>query len=186
MLEAGITATKIFDKLASAAPADIPKRAEAPGIDYLPVAGFRVRIKGRPRGEEMAVKHDFLHGSCPKKKKSALIDYGKHDMILRSGAVGVKAWVHFQRPHIEDETGLIDKFTRKDGPANKGGKKSNFPSLLLPDRDYNPNEQYRLPINEASGLWNVESAKSPLVSGLVDTLKELHTPDNSENSRFIW
>lgn len=116
LLERNKSAPRIFDSLTKLVPEALPRSAASPATGSrhlnfdkvsshsshmpvysgLPVLGFRVRIKGRPKGEEMASKSDVLHGSCPKTDSSALMDYGKWEGKLRSGMVGVKAWVHFQ------------------------------------------------------------------------------------------
>jgi hypothetical protein len=184
-----ISPSNIFDRLVEIV-GDTPRVAEFPGASGLAVSGFRLRIKGRPKGEEMAVRHDFLHGSCPKQDPEALIDFGKHGVLLRSGMVGVKAWVHFQRPNREDETGKVDLlhnlFESKDVSMNRQKKKTDdFPSLLGVDRDYDPVD---LPMyaDGSNGLWNVTSSSDPEVSALVQKLKSLHEPDHPDVSRFIW
>lgn len=100
-----VTPTAIYDRLAMVVDDTTTKRSRETGLSALPIAGFRLRIRGRPRGEEMATRHDFLKGSCPKRDQDALIDFGKYAVQGRSGVVGVKAWVHFQKPHREDLTG---------------------------------------------------------------------------------
>jgi ribosomal protein S3 len=166
----------IFDRLTKLMDAGTPRRASDLGVDELAVAGFRIRIKGRPRGEEMAVKKDFIHGSCPKRDADVLMDFGKCDVKLRSGMVGVKAWVHFQRPHLSDERGDASDVV--------------FPSLLATDRDYDPakvkEEMAKRDQCETKGLWNVQSSSDPHVASLVATLRELHKPDYPDQSRFIW
>lgn len=161
-LEKNFSSTAIFDEIAQSCGDIVSKRASEGGANGLNVAGFRLQIKGRPKGEEMAVKHDFLHGSCPKRRVNALMDYGKHSVIMRSGAVGVKAWVHFQRPSYEDETDKRERlaeFTNGSGEQTESSKneeeKMPFPSLLGLDRDYSSKESIPKPNVQAKGLWNV-------------------------------
>jgi hypothetical protein len=172
-LKKNMSINAIFDRLTKQVTDGTPRRVQEPGAELLKVAGFRLRITGRPRGEEMAIKKDFIYGSCPKRDADALMDFGKCDVKLRSGMVGVKAWVHFQRPHLDDELG-----PRSDDI---------FPRLLAVDRDYNPDEV--MPSHNAesgNGLWNVQSSTDPLVAPLVTKLRQLHQPDYPQNSRFIW
>ena len=100
-----VTPIVIYDRLAALVDDTTTKRSRVAGMETLPVAGFRLRIRGRPRGEEMAAKYDFLKGSCPKRDQNALMDFGKHTILTRSGSVGIKCWIHFQKPHRQDLTG---------------------------------------------------------------------------------
>ncbi len=214
-------ASRIFDKITSYLEDSLPRRSLTPraglgksefidkptnshstlynSYEALPILGVRLVIKGRPRGEEMAVKHSVLHGSCPKQDRESLIDYGKWDGKLRSGVVGVKAWVHFQRPHRLDETGVFPSENPLELPESSDNARDTNDGRSLPirllatDRDYDPNTIQQLYndcsplVNSSPGLWSVERAdQDPSVQALVNKLKELHTPDNSLNSRFIW
>lgn len=168
MLNSGLKSTAIYDRLVnSLEDGDVPARSTADGVSWLKIAGFRLRVKGRPGGEEMAIKHDFLHGSCPKERKSALIDFGKAFMIMRSGSVGAKCWVHFQRPSIEDEYSSCE-----------------FPSLLKLDKDYDPKDKPKYEYKR--GLWNASDVHNYELKPLVDKLLDLQKPADKENSRFIW
>lgn len=131
------------------------RRAPAHTQEFMPVLGMRMRMSGRPRGEEMATKQDFIHGACPKQDADSLIDYGCHTAIMRSGAVGVKVWINYQRPSAADE------------------EPSEFPSLLNIDRDWSAESvqetmarRAQQPVKE--GLFNVSSSRDPLISKLAD------------------
>lgn len=195
-----VGAANIHDRLSNAIEDGLPRRALYPNAVGLPVLGFRIRIKGRPKGEEMAVKHDFMKGSCPKKDTEAWIDYGKHSIKLKNGLVGIKAWVHYQRPCREDETGqlerehnlfdiesasLTSRLLSADEDLNANAKQS----LLTLDRDYDPAEFENCDKEEETtgkGLWNVCSPNDPQIASLVGKLRRLHTPDFPSHSRFIW
>ncbi len=170
-------ASSIYDKLANLVSEATPRRAKERGVVGLPIAGFRLRIKGRPRGEDMATKHDFMKGSCPKKDENAWIDFGKHSYLSRSGIVGVKAWVHYQRPHRQDESGSA---------AAAGLETDAMPAainLLKCDQDYDPalaseflaaKEASRSDRNAVGGLWNAQYSHDPVIESMVRRLNELH------------
>lgn len=177
-LNKNMSINAIFDRLTKQVTDGTPRRVQEPGAELLEVAGFRLRVTGRPRGEEMAIKKDFIYGSCPKRDAEALMDFGKCDVKLRSGMVGVKAWVHFQRPHLDDELGQRGDLVDEDV----------FPRLLAVDRDYNADRVAieSIKTEVGNGLWNVQSSVDPLVAPLVTKLRQLHQPDYPQNSRFIW
>lgn len=209
LLERNLSANIIFDRLCSMVSPNLSRRNPEKFANLLDIAGFRLRIKGRPRGEEMAIKKDYIHGSCPKYDETALMDYGKVDVQLRSGKTGVKVWVNFQRPHLADESGYdrhLNRFVESsdgiDKPSSEDEyeeKLSNFPSLLNLDRDYDPvsikkelesRNQRRStllkPGLSSLGLWNAESITDPEISQLSSKIREIHMPDFEEKSRFIW
>ena len=195
-LKAQMAPNIIFDRLVQQMPKNVARRSADPNAATLEVAGFRLRIKGRPRGEEMASTSDFIFGSCPKQDSSVLMDFGKHSIKLRSGMTGVKAWIHFQRPNMAAETNFchyLDSNEEHDEDKEQV-LLSRFPSLLLIDHDYCPDGVKRelekraklaksLPLG---GLWNVECSTDPLVRDLTNKLRQIHEPDHSQMSRFIW
>ncbi|KAI3654328.1 hypothetical protein MP228_001047 [Amoeboaphelidium protococcarum] len=220
MLKKRVGSTMIFDKVSKMIPglkeSKLPRRALQPGMTEMPVLGVRMRISGRPKGEEMASKSDLILGSCPKQDASALIDYGFSKVLLRSGVVGVKVWVHYQRPSMQDETNHLQSIKDVKAEAENSDLEdaqsvadnanvessadshriSTFPSLLYTDQDYSTDrvnlelkqrhERSQRLAQAQSGLFNVESAQDLLVQDLCDTLRDLHTPDNIKQSRYLW
>lgn len=95
----GSSPSSVFDKLVDSVSHITNPVSKEPLLPRPHIQGLRVVVRGRPKGEEMAIQDRQLAGVCPKKDVSMMMDYGACSRIGRSGVVGVKAWVCYGRIH---------------------------------------------------------------------------------------
>jgi len=107
----------------------------------------------------------------------------KVSYLGRSGVVGVKAWVHFQKPRLEDLLGRHLNGENISIPNNDIlDFENDYDEKKVDDYFKNLTEEK----NDIPGLWHANSSENRLVNNLVSKMEDLHTPIDGENCRFLW